>query len=206
MKNITVSVDDETTGRRASKPPSANLGVSAGEEFLDDLRRRGDSNAARQERALRERDHGLSVRPTDCRATSCMTAADDAAFLDTNDPALFDQHRSRSRRTKRGDRRLLWPSATTRCRCRCCRSSMCRRLAPHAPDPLPHEIAVGLIRTWLRFPVSGHHSSDHERRARHQSRRVELSYWDAAIVAAARRSAAASSIRRTCSTAARSAA
>ncbi len=56
---------------------------------------------------------------------------------------------------------------------------------PTRPDPLPHDIAAGLIRTWLRFRVQevtvpvlvdalkikGRHG---------------ISYWDAAIVAAAR--------------------
>lgn len=53
------------------------------------------------------------------------------------------------------------------------------------PDALPHEIATGLIRTWLRFPVQdmtvavmGH--------ALDIKARFGLSYWDAAIVAAAR--------------------
>jgi predicted nucleic acid-binding protein len=53
------------------------------------------------------------------------------------------------------------------------------------PDALPHEIAVGLIRTWLRFtiqettlPVMLGALDIKERHA--------LSYWDAAIVAAAR--------------------
>jgi predicted nucleic acid-binding protein len=56
---------------------------------------------------------------------------------------------------------------------------------PTRPDALPHEIAVGLIRTWLRFPVqeitlavlTG---------ALDIKLASGLSYWDAAIVAAAR--------------------
>ena len=51
-------------------------------------------------------------------------------------------------------------------------------------DPLPHDLAVTLIRSWLRFPV--HEitlpilASALDIHARHG-----LSYWDAAIVAAA---------------------
>ena len=53
------------------------------------------------------------------------------------------------------------------------------------PDALAHEIAVGLMRTWLRFKVQ-------ETRlpvminALEIKVRYRLSYWDAAIVAAAR--------------------
>src|SRR3972149_2732127 len=56
---------------------------------------------------------------------------------------------------------------------------------PPSADALPHDIAPGLIRTWLRFPVQdvtlavmGH--------ALDIKARFALSYWDAAIVAAAR--------------------
>ena len=56
---------------------------------------------------------------------------------------------------------------------------------PTRPDPLPHEIAVGLIRTWLRIKVQEISvpimTGALEIRAAHR-----LSYWDAAIVAAAR--------------------
>ena len=53
------------------------------------------------------------------------------------------------------------------------------------PDAIPHEIAVGLIRTWLRFKVQevtlAVMLGALELKALHG-----LSYWDAAIVAAAR--------------------
>jgi predicted nucleic acid-binding protein len=53
------------------------------------------------------------------------------------------------------------------------------------PDAVPHEIAVGLIRTWLRFKVQevtlAVMLGALELKAIHG-----LSYWDAAIVAAAR--------------------
>ena len=53
------------------------------------------------------------------------------------------------------------------------------------PDPLPHEIAAGLIRTWMRFEVQDItaaillHALD--LKASHG-----FSYWDSAIIAAAR--------------------
>jgi predicted nucleic acid-binding protein len=53
------------------------------------------------------------------------------------------------------------------------------------PDPLPNDIAAGLIRTWLRFKVQEISAPIMtgvlEIKAAHR-----LSYWDAAIVAAAR--------------------
>jgi predicted nucleic acid-binding protein len=53
------------------------------------------------------------------------------------------------------------------------------------PDALAHEIAVGLVRTWLRFKVQEITLpvmiNALEIKVRHR-----LSYWDAAIVAAAR--------------------
>jgi predicted nucleic acid-binding protein len=56
---------------------------------------------------------------------------------------------------------------------------------PTRPDPVPHDIAAGLIRTWLRFKVQEISvpimTGALEIRAAHR-----LSYWDAAIVAAAR--------------------
>lgn len=53
------------------------------------------------------------------------------------------------------------------------------------PDPLPHEIAAGLVRTWLRFRIQENTvailKAALEIRALHQ-----FSFWDSAIVAAAR--------------------
>lgn len=53
------------------------------------------------------------------------------------------------------------------------------------PDPLAHEIAAGLVRTWLRFRIQENTvailNAALEIKARHQ-----FSFWDSAIVAAAR--------------------
>lgn len=56
---------------------------------------------------------------------------------------------------------------------------------PTRPTPLPHEIAVGLVRTWLRFPVQDITLAVMSE-ALDIKAAVGLSYWDAAIVAAAR--------------------
>ena len=51
-------------------------------------------------------------------------------------------------------------------------------------DAIPHEIAVGLIRTWLRFSVQ-ELTTAVMLEAFDVKARYQLSYWDAAIVAAA---------------------
>jgi predicted nucleic acid-binding protein len=53
------------------------------------------------------------------------------------------------------------------------------------PDALAHEIAVGLVRTWLRFKVQ-EITLPVMINALEIKVRYGLSYWDAAIVAAAR--------------------
>jgi predicted nucleic acid-binding protein len=56
---------------------------------------------------------------------------------------------------------------------------------PTRPDPLPHPIAVGLIRTWMRFAVQ-----DVTVSVLTQALAIKadhgFSYWDSAIIAAAR--------------------
>jgi predicted nucleic acid-binding protein len=53
------------------------------------------------------------------------------------------------------------------------------------PKPLPHDIAAGLIRTWLRFKVQ-ETTMPVLLDALKIKGRYGISYWDAAIVAAAR--------------------
>jgi predicted nucleic acid-binding protein len=55
---------------------------------------------------------------------------------------------------------------------------------PSRPDALPHDIAAGLIRTWLRFRVQDI-TVPVMTRALDIKAAHRLSYWDAAIVAAA---------------------
>jgi predicted nucleic acid-binding protein len=53
------------------------------------------------------------------------------------------------------------------------------------PDALPHDIAAGLVRAWLRFKVQDTTRSV-MLEALDITARHGLSYWDAAIIAAAR--------------------
>jgi predicted nucleic acid-binding protein len=56
---------------------------------------------------------------------------------------------------------------------------------PTRPDALPHDIAAGLIRTWLRFKVQEITVPIMTEALRIKAT-YSFSYWDAAIVAAAR--------------------
>jgi predicted nucleic acid-binding protein len=56
---------------------------------------------------------------------------------------------------------------------------------PTRPDPLPHDIAAGLIRTWTRFQIQ-----EIDLAVLYAALEIKsahgLSYWDSAIIAAAR--------------------
>lgn len=56
---------------------------------------------------------------------------------------------------------------------------------PSRPDPLTHEEAVALLRTWRRFPTQDITLSVLEDALTIKAR-WQLSYWDSAIIAAAR--------------------
>ena len=56
---------------------------------------------------------------------------------------------------------------------------------PSRSDALPHDVAVGLIHAWLRFPVQDMTIAVMSN-ALEIKTAFQLSYWDAAIVAAAR--------------------
>jgi predicted nucleic acid-binding protein len=56
---------------------------------------------------------------------------------------------------------------------------------PTRPDALPHDIAAGLIRTWLRFKVQEITVPIMTEALRIKGT-YSFSYWDAAIIAAAR--------------------
>ena len=56
---------------------------------------------------------------------------------------------------------------------------------PTRPDPMPHDVAVALIESWLRFRVV-ETTVQLVLGALSAARRWRISYWDAAIVEAAR--------------------
>ena len=188
MKNITVSVDDETYRRARTKAAEQDTSLSAlvrrflvelvSEESTErGLERAGARPARANPRLLRRRSLIAGGRAS--------SAANDAALPRYQYPALFHQPRSDrdqqsaialSRSSMRGGNALsvqvlqeFYVQATRATR----------------RDALPHDIAAGLIRTWLRFKVQETSVSiitgALEIKAVHG-----LSYWDAAIVAAAR--------------------
>ena len=56
---------------------------------------------------------------------------------------------------------------------------------PSRPTPIPHAIAVSLIRDWCRFPVQ-EMTLDVMNAAFETRYRYQISYWDAAVIEAAR--------------------
>jgi predicted nucleic acid-binding protein len=55
---------------------------------------------------------------------------------------------------------------------------------PGRADPLPHDLAAGLIRTWMRFPIQETSARVHEAALEIEAAHG-LPYWDSAIFAAA---------------------
>ncbi len=59
-----------------------------------------------------------------------------------------------------------------------------RATHPERPDALPHELAAGLVRTWMRFPVQELTVRVHEAALEIEAQHG-LAYWDSTLIAAA---------------------
>jgi predicted nucleic acid-binding protein len=55
---------------------------------------------------------------------------------------------------------------------------------PGRPDALSHDLAAGLVRTWMRFPVQELTARVHEAALEIEAR-YGLAYWDSTVIAAA---------------------
>jgi predicted nucleic acid-binding protein len=108
----------------------------------------------------------------------------DLHFLDTN-ILLYSISRDPTETTKRDRAVELIDAGDNALSIQVLQEFYVQATRPTRPDPLPHDIAAGLIRTWLRFRVQEISvpimTGALEIKAAHR-----LSYWDAAIVAAAR--------------------
>src|SRR5579863_1203378 len=108
----------------------------------------------------------------------------DPRFLDTN-ILLYSVSRDPTETTKHDRAVALIDAGNNALSVQVLQEFYVQATRPTRPDPLPHDIAAGLIRTWLRFRVQEITvpimSGAMEIKAAHG-----LSYWDAAIVAAAR--------------------
>ena len=108
----------------------------------------------------------------------------DPHFLDTN-ILLYSISRDPTETTKRDRAVELIDAGDNALSIQVLQEFYVQATRPTRPDPLPHDIAAGLIRTWLRFRVQEISvpimTGALEIKAAHR-----LSYWDAAIVAAAR--------------------
>jgi predicted nucleic acid-binding protein len=108
----------------------------------------------------------------------------DLRFLDTN-ILLYSISRDSTETTKRDRAVELIDAGNNALSVQVLQEFYVQATRPTRLDPLPHDIAAGLIRTWLRFRVQEISvpimTGALEIKAAHR-----LSYWDAAIVAAAR--------------------
>ena len=108
----------------------------------------------------------------------------DPRFLDTN-ILLYSISRDPTETTKQDRAVKLIDAGNNALSVQVLQEFYVQATRPTRPDPLPHDIAAGLIRTWLCFRVQEITvpimSGAIEIKAAHR-----LSYWDAAIVAAAR--------------------
>src|SRR5579863_947298 len=108
----------------------------------------------------------------------------DPRFLDTN-ILLYSVSRDPTETTKHDRAVALIDAGNNALSVQVLQEFYVQATRPTRPDPLPHDIAAGLIRTWLCFRVQEITvpimSGAIEIKAAHR-----LSYWDAAIVAAAR--------------------
>lgn len=105
-------------------------------------------------------------------------------FLDTN-ILLYSISRAREEIEKRVIAEVLLDSGDNALSVQVLQEFYVQATRPTRADALPHDIAAGLVRTWLRFRVQEITLpvmlGALEIKAAHR-----LSYWDAAIVSAAR--------------------
>lgn len=104
-------------------------------------------------------------------------------FLDTN-ILLYSISRDRRERVKRDIAVALLEGRDNALSVQVLQEFYVQATRPTRADALPHDIAVGLMHTWMRFPIQditiAVMSAALEIKAR-----FGLSYWDAAIMAAA---------------------
>ncbi|HEY4775150.1 MAG TPA: PIN domain-containing protein [Xanthobacteraceae bacterium] len=105
-------------------------------------------------------------------------------FLDTN-VLLYSISRDRREAAKRDIAVALLDRRDNALSVQVLQEFYVQATRPTRPDAVPHEIAVGLMRTWLRFPVQ-EITVAVMTGALDIKAAFGLSYWDAAIVAAAR--------------------
>lgn len=108
----------------------------------------------------------------------------DPRFLDTN-ILLYSISRDPTETTKHDAAVALIDAGNNALSVQVLQEFYVQATRPTRPDRLPHDIAAGLIRTWLRFRVQ-EISVPVMTGALEITAAHGLSYWDAAIVAAAR--------------------
>ena len=119
------------------------------------------------------------------RATTRTGATDDAPAVSRHQHPLYSISRDPTETTKYDRAVALIDTGSNALSVQVLQEFYVQAPRPTRSDPLPHNIAAGLIRTWLRFKVQEislpNMTGALEIRAAHR-----LSYWGAAVVAAAR--------------------
>ena len=105
-------------------------------------------------------------------------------FIDTN-VLLYSISRDPAEAAKRGIAIALLDSENIALSVQVLQEFYVQATCATRPDAIAHEIAVGLLRTWLRFKVQ-EITLPVMMSALEIKAMYEMSYWDAAIVAAAR--------------------
>ncbi|MBL1256494.1 PIN domain-containing protein [Methylocystis sp. Sn-Cys] len=106
-----------------------------------------------------------------------------AGFLDTN-ILLYSISRDPAENAKRERAIALLDRDDWRLSVQVLQEFYVQATRPSRADPLPHHIAAGLVRTWMRFRVQDV-TSEILIAALSIKARYGFSYWDAAIIAAA---------------------
>ncbi len=104
-------------------------------------------------------------------------------FLDTN-ILLYSISRASAERQKRERAIALIEAGGNALSVQVLQEFYVQATRPTRADALPHDLAVGLMRTWLRFPVQDFTLAVMSTALAIKAN-FRLSYWDAAIVAAA---------------------
>ena len=194
MKNITVSLDDETYRRARMIAAQRDTSVSAlVKQFLLELAS-GETEAERLKReqlALREQITAsrAGIRPAVPRRDSPPRRMTPPHFLDTY-ILLYSISRDLAEAAKQNRAIDLLERDEGALSVQVLQEFYVQATRPTRPDPLPHDIAAGLIRTWLRFRVQETRLSiltgALEIKMAHGFSYWGSSYWDGAIIAATR--------------------
>ena len=192
MKNITVSLDDEIYRRARIRAAERDTSVSAlVRDFLVGLGV-GETESEMlkgQERALRKKIKNFRAADRVSRDAlhergRYTAAMAELRFLDTS-ILLYSISQDRTESKKRDRAIALLDEDNWALSVQVLQEFYVQATRPTRDDAIPHAIATGLIRSWLRFPVQ-EITLPTLTGALEIKEAYGFSYWDSAIFAAAR--------------------